>query len=264
MARIEKTVFISYRRINFPWALALFQDLTQHGYDVFIDYDGLASGNFESAILENIRARAHFLVLLTPTALERCSNPEDWMRREIEAAIKDKRNIVPLVLEGFDFGAPAIVSQLIAGNLAALKEYNGLEIPKAYFPQAMEKLRTRFLNVPLDAVLHSASAPAQQAATEQKDKAAMALRADLPEEIRGLVDHRDIRSIPNRLQSRRVWLIGSTALGMTVFVALAWVVLSPRIPSVLSQAPIATELKPAPEPKQPEVPAPENPPETSW
>jgi hypothetical protein len=39
-------------------------DLTHHGYDAFIDYDGIASGNFETAILENIRARAHFLVLL--------------------------------------------------------------------------------------------------------------------------------------------------------------------------------------------------------
>ena len=67
--------------------MAIFQDLTQHGYDVFIDYDGIASGNFETVILENIRARAHFLVLLTPTALERCSDPEDWMRREIEAAL---------------------------------------------------------------------------------------------------------------------------------------------------------------------------------
>jgi TIR domain len=37
MARIEKTVFISYRRADEPWGLAIFQDLTQHGYDVFID-----------------------------------------------------------------------------------------------------------------------------------------------------------------------------------------------------------------------------------
>ena len=28
MERIEKTVFISYRRTNFPWALAIFQDLS--------------------------------------------------------------------------------------------------------------------------------------------------------------------------------------------------------------------------------------------
>ena len=70
MERIQKTGFLSYRRTNFPWAQALFQNLEQHGYDVFLDYHGVASGDFESAILGNITARAHFLVLLTPSALE--------------------------------------------------------------------------------------------------------------------------------------------------------------------------------------------------
>src|SRR5262249_8555589 len=98
MARIEKTVFISYRRADEPLGLAVFGDLTQHGYDVFIDYDGIASGNFATVILENIRARAHFLVLLTPTALERSGDPKDWMRREIEAALDSQRNIVPVML----------------------------------------------------------------------------------------------------------------------------------------------------------------------
>src|SRR5262249_10315255 len=188
MARIEKTVFISYRRTDESWGLAIFQDLTQHGYDVFIDYDGIASGNFETVILENIRARAHFLVLLTPTALERCGDPRDWMGREIEAALDSQRNIVPVMLAGFDFGTSATASQL-TGKLAALKEYNGLEIPKArFFSSEMERLRDRFLNVPVDAVLHPASDFAQQAATEQKGKAASAqgeaLRQLSPEEPR--------------------------------------------------------------------------------
>ena len=173
MGRIEKTIFISYRRANEPWALAVFGDLTQHGYDVFIDYDGIASGNFETAILENIKARAHFLVLLTPTALERRSDPVDWMRREIEAALDNRRNIVPLMLEGSDFGKPPVAGQL-TGKLTALKEYNGISIPAGFFQEAMGRLRNKFLNVPVDAVLHPASDSAQQVATEQKDKATMA------------------------------------------------------------------------------------------
>src|ERR1017187_1983043 len=72
MERIEKTVFISYRRTNISWALAVFQNLTHHGYDVFFDFNGIASGDFERVILGNIKARAHFLVLLTPSTLERC------------------------------------------------------------------------------------------------------------------------------------------------------------------------------------------------
>ena len=34
MGHIEKTVFISYRRTNIPWALNIFQYLHYHGYDV--------------------------------------------------------------------------------------------------------------------------------------------------------------------------------------------------------------------------------------
>jgi tetratricopeptide (TPR) repeat protein len=167
MERVEKTVFLSYRRTNIPWALAIFQNLTQHGYDVFIDYLGIAGGDFESVILGNITARAHFLVLLTPSALERCGDPADWLRREIETALTSQRNIVPLMLEGFDFGTPNIASQL-TGKLAALRAYNGLRIPPEYFLEAMGRLRDRYLNVPLTAVLHPLSAPVKQAATEQK------------------------------------------------------------------------------------------------
>ncbi len=167
MERIEKTVFVSYRRTNIPWALAIFQNLTQYGYDVFFDYNGIASGDFERVILGNITARAHFLVLLTPSALERCDDPADWLRREVETALASQRNIVPLMLEGFDFGTPKIASQL-TGTLAALKGYNGLSIPPEYFMEAMERLRGRYLNVPLTAVLHPASLPAQRVAMEQK------------------------------------------------------------------------------------------------
>jgi tetratricopeptide (TPR) repeat protein len=173
MGRIEKTVFLSYRRTNAPWALAISQNLTHHGYDVFFDFNGIASGDFESVILENIRARAHFVVLLTPSALERCGDPGDWLRREIETALEIRRNIVPLMLEGFDYGTPTIATQL-TGTLAPLKSYNALRVPVEYFDEAMERLRTKFLNLPLDAVLHPASASAVRAAKVEQAAASAA------------------------------------------------------------------------------------------
>src|SRR5271165_5592861 len=166
MARIEKTVFISYRRTNVPWVLAISQNLTHNGYDVFFDYTGLASGDFETAILENIHARAHFLVLLTPSALERCGDPGDWLRREIEAALDSKRNVVPLMLEAFDFGTPSISNQL-TGKLALLRKYNAMTVSAEYFDAAMEKLR-KFLNVALDTVVQPASPAASRAAMDEK------------------------------------------------------------------------------------------------
>jgi hypothetical protein len=36
MIKIENTIFISYRRANAAWALAIYQYLTQNAYDVFL------------------------------------------------------------------------------------------------------------------------------------------------------------------------------------------------------------------------------------
>ena len=173
MGRIEKTVFISYRRTNIPWALAIYQNLTAHGYDVFFDYDSIASGDFEQVILGNIRARAHFLVVLTPSALERCVNTDDWLRREIETALDEKRNIVPIFLEGFDFGSPSI-SKYLTGKLETLKKYNGQNVPAGFFDEAMGKIREKFLNVPLDSVLHPVSATVQKEVKKQQVSASEA------------------------------------------------------------------------------------------
>jgi tetratricopeptide (TPR) repeat protein len=175
MEAIEKTVFISYRRTGFAWAMAVWQNLTANGYDVFIDYEGIASGDFESAIVDNIRSRAHFVLILTPSALERCSEPGDWLRREIETALDCKRNIVPLMLEEFSFSTPAIANEL-TGSLAAVKKYNALRVPKDYFLEAMERLRDKFLAVPLSAVIQPPSASAKRAANKQRTAAKAAPR----------------------------------------------------------------------------------------
>jgi TIR domain len=167
LALIEKIVFISYRRTNASWALAIYQHLTQNGYDVFFDFKGIASGDFESIILENVRARAHFLVLLSPSALRRCSEADDWLRREIETAIEAKRNIVPVMLPGFRFRTPTIAQQL-TGKLKSLSQYNALNVPVDYFAEAMGRLRDHFLNVALDAVSHPATSHAQNAAKMQQ------------------------------------------------------------------------------------------------
>ena len=165
--RIEKTVFISYRRTNLPWALAIYQELTHHGYDVFFDYLSIPSGDFEKIIVENIRGRAHFVVILTPSALERCNEPGDWLRREIETAMVEKRNIVPLMLESFDFGSPSTANAL-TGKLEKLQKYNGLRLHSEYFFEGMNRLREQYLSVSLDAVVHPISVGIMPATEEHQ------------------------------------------------------------------------------------------------
>ncbi len=155
MTRVEKTVFISYRRTNIYTARAIYQNLTSNGYDVFFDYENINSGDFEQMILQSIESRAHFLLILTPSALERAQNPDDWLRREIEHALTHKRNIIPITFEGFKFEE---MQQHLPPHIAEpLRRYNALRVPSDYFDEAMKRLRTRYLDVPLDVVLHPKS-----------------------------------------------------------------------------------------------------------
>ena len=166
--RIEKTVFISYRRTNYWTALAVYQNLTAHGFDVFIDYQNIRSGDFEQVILDNIKARAHFLVILSSSALERCNESTDLMRREIEMALDKERNIVPLMMEGFDFGS-STVAQILTGKLASLRRKNGLRIVPDYFNEAMKRLRKEYLNLALEDVrLYPLSAETTNATESEK------------------------------------------------------------------------------------------------
>jgi Tfp pilus assembly protein PilF len=171
MGRIEKTVFLSYRRTHFPWAYCIYQDLTHHGFDVFIDYQSIDSGNFESVILDNIRSRAHFVVILAPSALERCHEPGDWLTREIETAMDEGRNIIPVMLEGFDFGGP-LAKKFLTGKLESLGTYNGLNFIAEYMEAGLEKLRKRYLNVPLEDIhLHTLTDAAKEITKLQKEAA---------------------------------------------------------------------------------------------
>jgi tetratricopeptide (TPR) repeat protein len=177
--RVEKSVFISYRRTNIYHARAIYQSLTARGYDAFMDYENIDSGAFERIILREIDARAHFLVVLTPSALERCADPNDMLRREIERAIDMQRNIVPLMFEPFRFD---LVEEYLTGKLALLKEYNGLPIPDTYFDEAMDKLVNRFLNTPLELVLHP-TPPANRAEVEQRQAEVAAAPAPTEEQL---------------------------------------------------------------------------------
>jgi tetratricopeptide (TPR) repeat protein len=147
MSDSDKTVFISYRRKVASYvARSIFMDLRAHDFDVFMDVETIDSGQFDKIILNQIAARAHFLIILTPHTLDRCNEAGDWLRPEIEMAIDLGRNIVPILADDFTFKRQ---QKFLTGKLEALPKYNALTIPHDYFEPAMEKLRTRFLKQPV-------------------------------------------------------------------------------------------------------------------
>jgi tetratricopeptide (TPR) repeat protein len=169
MAAPPTTVFLSYRRnVSSFIARAVLQDLRQHGYDVFMDVESIDSGQFDTMILAQIAARAHFLVILTHGTLEGCQEPDDWLRREIECAMELRRNIIPILVNDFHFDDS--VRAYLTGRLRDLPRYNGLVLPHDYFDAAMERLHTRFLKLPAQGIITPAppqNAPAVQQKIEE-------------------------------------------------------------------------------------------------
>lgn len=142
----NKGVFISYRRATSGFmARAIYSDLTQKGYDVFLDVESINAGKFEEIILSQIAARTHFIVLLSQKGVIRCQQPGDWLRREIERAMQLQRNIIPLMDNDFDFNEAA---PYLTGDLARLQDYNARRIRLDTFSETIEILDGRFLKPP--------------------------------------------------------------------------------------------------------------------
>lgn len=109
-------VFLSYRRDGGETMAILLRDrLTAKGYRVFLDVENLRSGDFNEKLLEIIGNCTDFIIVLSAGSLDRCVNDGDWVRREIAHALSHNRNVVPMLLRGFEWPEtlPEDISQLV-------------------------------------------------------------------------------------------------------------------------------------------------------
>lgn len=107
-------IFISYRRIGgAQYARTLQLMLEKKGYKVFLDYDELKDEKFSPQIEAAIKNSAIYMILLTKGSMARCANDGDWVRREIEIAVKNGKRIVPVNPDGTYDGIPTNVPQEI-------------------------------------------------------------------------------------------------------------------------------------------------------
>lgn len=143
----QKTVFISYRRALSKYlARSIYQDLKANGWDVFLDVNSIDSGDFDRIILNQIGARAHFILLISPGSLERCANPDDWVLREIQEAVRLERNIVPLIDDDADFSRE--IGYLPSELREVISKKNSVRLLHDYFEEGLQRVRNRFLKIP--------------------------------------------------------------------------------------------------------------------
>ena len=136
---MSKTVFLSYRRNSTGKAFAgrIHDALERRGYDVFLDVNNLGPGPWAAQILTEVPKRSHYVLVLTPNSLDRCSDPDDWVRREYELAASSKRNIVPVHEES------VVISALRASTDASMQSLFSLqmvELTHVNFAKTIDRL----------------------------------------------------------------------------------------------------------------------------
>ncbi|XP_063241318.1 NAD(+) hydrolase sarm1 isoform X3 [Bacillus rossius redtenbacheri] len=136
-------VFISYRRSNGSQLASLLKvHLQVRNFSVFIDVERLEAGKFDNNLLQSIRQARHFLLVLTPNALDRCIGDvdcKDWVHREIVAALQSQCNIIPII-DNFQWPEPEELPE----DMRAVCHFNGVRWIHDYQDACVDKLE-RFM-----------------------------------------------------------------------------------------------------------------------
>ncbi|KAK0174785.1 hypothetical protein PV327_010515 [Microctonus hyperodae] len=136
-------VFVSYRRSNGSQLASLLKvHLQLRGFSVFIDVERLEAGKFDNNLLQSIRQAKHFLLVLTPKALDRCTQDgecKDWVHREIVAALQSQCNIIPII-DNFQWPEPEELPE----DMRAVCHFNGVRWIHDYQDACVDKLE-RFM-----------------------------------------------------------------------------------------------------------------------
>lgn len=130
-------VFISYRRATDSQTSRLIRsELQYRGFKVFLDVENLRPGHFDEALLERIEEATSFILILSEGSLDNCSNPDDWLRREIDCALTLHKNFIPIMMPGFHFPSSEVLPQ----ELTSLPVHHGINYSHDFFDAMIEKI----------------------------------------------------------------------------------------------------------------------------
>lgn len=128
-------IFISYRRDAFESANLFATRLKALGYRVFFDVETMNAGKFNEQLLDVISKCKDFILVLSPNALDRCGDEQDWVRRETLCAMEHKKNIIPIMLSGF------VWPEQMPKGMEELRNYQALApAPNTYYDLQVKRL----------------------------------------------------------------------------------------------------------------------------
>lgn len=131
--------FISYRRKNgFAMAQLIRDRLKEKGILCYLDVEEARAGKFNEQLLDNIRDAPNFILVLPKRALDRCVHENDWVRREVLAAIEMKKTIIPVIYP--DFTWPRKLYDRLPKEIVDLEYEQAVVASQEYFPSMIERI----------------------------------------------------------------------------------------------------------------------------
>lgn len=126
----KPSVFISYRRGSSRDLARLVQTrLKGQGMDVFLDVEDINGGKFSARLEKEIINRDYFLVILKPDTLA-----SEFVRKEIETALRHDKPIIPVEADGFVWPAK------LPDDIAGLSAYDGITYSHDYADAAFGRI----------------------------------------------------------------------------------------------------------------------------
>jgi hypothetical protein len=113
--------YICYRRSDAAFfARMLYEKLRERNMDAFIDLESIRTGSISSKIINTIEQCQNFILLISKDTFPRCSQKDDWVRQEIEYALKTKKNIITVIIGGASFSyssLPESIREIVDYNM---------------------------------------------------------------------------------------------------------------------------------------------------
>ena len=142
---MKHKIFISYRRdTSFELAKSICRELEKRKDECFFDVKSIKAGDFYQIILSKMDECDIFLLLVSDTTFDRCNNPGDYVRLEIEAALERGLTIIPVMIEGAQIPAnlpPSLSPIRKAHQLRYIREYSDNIYPMIF--AAVDEVRGR-------------------------------------------------------------------------------------------------------------------------
>lgn len=137
--QLKQDVFISYRRnCSFPIAQMLKIALKEKGINCFLDIEGDHPGQFDDRLFKAISEAHNFILVLTKGSLDGCTKQDDWVRKEILAAVTEKKNIIPV--RDSDFKWPDHLNDELPNEIRNIKNLQHVLLSEEYFSATIEKI----------------------------------------------------------------------------------------------------------------------------